>query len=112
MNEQTLDPSIFGEMRNLMDDALGEFIATFLENSPRLIGKIEQGLNAQNSEDIFHNAHQLKGGSGSIGAMKLADIATNIEQIARAGSIDGIEPLLIQLKQEFEQVAEALKAEL
>ena len=112
MNEQTLDPSIFGEMRNLMDDALGEFITTYLDNSPLLIGKIEQGLNAQNSTEIFHNAHQLKGGSGSIGATKLADIATSMEQIARKGSIEGVEPLLVQLKQEFEQVAEALKAEL
>ena len=112
MNEQTLDASIFAEMRELMDDAMAEFITTYLNNSPLLIGKIEQALQAQNSVDIFHNAHQLKGGSGSIGATKLANIATSMEQIARNDSIDGIEPLLVQLKQEFEQVEQALKAEL
>ena len=112
MSEYTLDPSIFGEMRDLMEDALEEFINTYLENSPKLIGKMQQGLDNQNSEEVFHTAHQLKGGSGSIGAMKLADIAQNIEQIAKDGSINGIETLLAQLKQEFELVEKALKAEL
>jgi histidine phosphotransfer protein HptB len=112
MSEHTLDPSIFGEMRDLMDDALEEFINTYLENSPLLINKMQEGLDNQNTQDVFHTAHQLKGGSGSIGATKLANIAKDIEQIAKGGSTAGIETLLSQLKQEFELVEKALKAEL
>jgi len=112
MSELTLDPSVFGEMRDLMDDALEEFVVTYLQNSPLLIEKMRQGLNEQNTEDIFHAAHQLKGGSGSIGAMKLTDITKTIEQIAHDGSVDGIEPLLTQLSQEFERLEKALKAEI
>jgi len=95
-----------------MEDALEEFVTTYLENSPLLIEKIQQGLGSQNAEDIFHAAHQLKGGSGSIGAVKLTEITKTIEQIARGGSTEGIEPLLVELTLEFELLEKALKAEI
>ena len=105
---EPLDAAIFGEMRDLMDDALGEFISTYLGNSPKLIDNIESALEAGDTETIFHNAHQLKGGSGSIGAMQLTDIAMKIEKIGREGSTDGLAELLTQLKNEYERVADAL----
>jgi HPt (histidine-containing phosphotransfer) domain-containing protein len=111
MTEHALDPTVFAEMRELMEDALSEFIDTYLGNSPKLIRKIEQGVTEANAELIYHNAHQLKGGSGSIGALKLAGIATDIEQIGKAGSTDGVEPLLNDLKTEYARVEQALKAE-
>ena len=112
MSHGTLDPSIFAEMRDLMEDSLNEFIATYLENSPLLISKIEHGLNSKNTEEIFLNAHQLKGGSGSVGAMKLAELAKYIEHMGKTGSVDGVQSLLLQLKEEFTLVEEDLKAEL
>lgn len=112
MGHQTLDVSIFAELRDLMDDSLSEFIATYLENSPLLISKIEHGLISNNTEEIFMNAHQLKGGSGSLGAMKLAELAKDIEHMSKNGSVDGVQSLLLQLKEEFSLVEEDLKAEL
>ena len=109
MSEQVLDPAIFQEMQELMDDALGEFIETYLGNTPKLISQIEQGLNKGDAELIYQNAHQLKGGSGSIGAMGLHDLAQLIEQAGRNQSIDAVADLLQQLKSEFEQVRIALQ---
>ena len=109
MSEQTIDPAVFGEMQDLMDDALGEFISTYLDNSPRLISKIAQGLSADDTELIYHSAHQLKGGSGSIGAMGLFELAQQIEKISRAGSVENLDALLQQLQTEFEQVKTALQ---
>ena len=112
MTNQTLDPGVFEEMRELMDDALGEFIETYLDNSPKLISQIEQGLSNGDTDQIYQSAHQLKGGSGSIGAMKLAELATHIEKIAKAGSSDGIESLFSELKDEFVLLEQALRAAL
>ena len=109
MTDQVIDPATYNEIKNLMDDSMEEFVETYLSNSPRLISKMELALIAGNAEDVFHNAHQLKGGSGSIGAMKLADLALNIEAIGKTGSTEGIEPLLAELKDEFERVKQALK---
>jgi HPt (histidine-containing phosphotransfer) domain-containing protein len=112
MSEQALDPTIFAEMRELMEDALAEFINTYLDNSPKLIQKIGEGLQTNNAELVFHNAHQLKGGSGSIGALDLAKLSLSIEQIGKSGSIEGVADLLDELKVEFSRVEDELKAEL
>ncbi len=112
MSKPALDPIVFAEIRDLMDDALSEFIDTYLDNSPKLIHLIDEGLQTNDAELIFHNAHQLKGGSGSIGALKLAELALGIEQIGKAGSTEGVTNLLEQLKEEFTQLESELKAEL
>jgi HPt (histidine-containing phosphotransfer) domain-containing protein len=98
MTQSVLDPAVFGEMRELMGDVLGEFVATYLDNTLQLISKIEAGLANNAAQDIYQCAHQLKGGSGSIGAQQLAAIALEIEKIGKAGSCDGVAPLLTQLK--------------
>jgi len=112
MSKPALDPIIFAEMRDLMDDVLGDFIITYLDNSPKLIRLIDEGLQTNDADLIFHNAHQLKGGSGSIGALKLAELALSIEQIGKAGSTDGVTTLFEHLKEEFGRVEDELKAEL
>lgn len=109
MNEPALDPVVFDEMRELMDDAMGTFITTYLGNSPKLISEMEQGLMSGDSNSIQHSAHQLKGGSGSIGALVLSGLAQQIEQMARDRTLDGIGPLLDRLKMEFSRVDAELR---
>ena len=109
MTGPAIDLTVFNEIRNLMEDSMGEFIHTYLSNSPKLITGMEQGLANTDAEAIYHNAHQLKGGSGSIGAMKLADIAMEIEKIGRAGSTEGLASLLADLGAEFQRVEQELK---
>lgn len=109
MPDSVLDTNIFTVMRELMGDALSDFIHTYLDNSPQQISKIEAGVASNNPELIYHGAHQLKGGSGSIGAMKLAEISFVIEKIGKSGSVDGVMPLLTQLKSEYALLETELK---
>lgn len=109
MNHSVLDATVFGEMCELMGDALGDFIVTYLDNTPKLINKIATGLTDNNAEAIYHAAHQIKGGSGSIGAMQLASTSLAIEKIGKAGSTEGVPPLLIQLKADYALVEAELK---
>lgn len=109
MNNSVLDPTVFGEMRELMGDALGEFITTYLDNTPRLISKIETGLANNDAKIVYHSAHQLKGGSGSIGASQLAAISMEIEKIGKAETLEGVASLLAQLKTEYARVEAELK---
>jgi len=107
---QAVDLQTFNDLKELMDDAMDEFIQTYLENTPLLIQRIEAGLNASDAEAVFHSAHQLKGGSGSLGATQLAQLAFQIEQLGKSGTTAGVEPLLQSLKSEFTAV-EAFLAE-
>jgi len=112
MADSVLDPDIFDEVRELMGDTLRDFILTYLDNSPLLITQIESGLAHHVPESVFHGAHQLKGGSGSIGALTLASVAYEIEKIGKSGSIDGVLPLLTQLKKEYALLETELKKSL
>lgn len=110
MTIPAIDPDTFEEIHALMEEAMAEFIKTYLDNSPRLIETMDQGLVASNSETIYQNAHQLKGGSGSIGATQLAALAADIEAISKTGSLEGVADLLNQLRVEFGEVEEELSA--
>jgi len=92
-----------------MDDAMGEFLGTFMDNSPKLIQKMEAALTSGDTDALFHGAHQLKGGSGSLGALQLADLSGQIEQLSKDGSMAGVTDLLMQLKTEYEQLTDVLK---
>lgn len=109
MSQSVIDMHTFNEVCELMDDDMGKFIDTFLQNSPKIIDTIEQSLKGGNIESVFLSAHQLKGGSSSIGALALSDLAFKIEKAGRAGETDPIPELLEQLKVEFEAVRAELK---
>lgn len=109
MNEPVLDPVVFDEISNLMEDALSEFIDTYLENSPKLLKNIDQSLSQGDLSGVFHSAHQLKGGSGSIGAMQVFQLAKEIEALSRAGSAEGIDRQVSELQLAFDRVAAELR---
>ncbi len=109
MSEPVIDPVVFSEMQELMEDALGDFIETYLDNSPKLLGIISDSLPANDLEPIYHNAHQLKGGSGSIGAMQVFQIAKEMEEKARNGDAEGLDTLFSQLQAAYESAAAELK---
>ncbi len=109
MSEPVIDPIVFSEMQELMEDALEEFIVTYLENSPKLLDAIAKSLPAGELEPVFHNAHQLKGGSGSIGAMQVFQIAKQLEEKARSGEKDGLDGLYIELQAAYDKAEAELK---
>jgi len=110
MSEVAIDPTVFNEIKDLMDDAIGSFIGTYLDNSPRLLSGIEQGLNDGDLEAVFGQAHQLRGGSGSIGAMQVFQIANELEERARAGEPEELEGLFKQLQEAYQRAEQELKA--
>lgn len=114
MSDAVIDAQVFNQVRDLMGDALSEFIETYLDNSPRLLGSIDASLRAADLHNVFLSAHQLKGGSGSIGAMQVYQLASQLEQLARAGEADitQLQPVYQQLQAAYGIAAAELSAHL
>lgn len=110
MSDSVIDVKVFNEVRDLMGDALPEFIETYLGNSPGLLGNIETALQTADLHNVYLNAHQLKGGSGSIGAMQVYQLALQMEQQARSGEADvaTLQPLYQQLLLAYDHAAAEL----
>ncbi len=114
MSDEVIDTRVFNEMRDLMGDALSEFIETYLNNCQRLLGSIETALQTANLQNVYLSAHQLKGGSGSIGATQVYQLALQLEQQARSGEVDivALQPVYQQLQSACNSAATELSAQL
>jgi len=110
MSVAAIDPVIFSEISALMDDSLPIFIETYMENTQKLLAKLEQAVPAGDSEVVFQNVHQLKGGSGSIGAMQVFQIAKQIEDVIKGGDGEGqLGGLFAELKSAYVAAEAELK---
>jgi HPt (histidine-containing phosphotransfer) domain-containing protein len=114
MSDSIIDVKVFNEVRDLMGDALPEFIESYLGNSPGLLENIDTALQASDLQNVYLNAHQLKGGSGSIGAMQVYQLAMQLEQQARGGEADiaTLQPIYQQLQRAYDSAAAELSAHL
>jgi len=90
------------------EDFLGELIRTFAASSADDLAALRR-LTAEGSwSDVETTAHRLKGGSGCIGAVRVAAVCAAVEERVRAARTDEIGPLLTRLGQELEHAGKAL----
>jgi len=109
MTETVIDEAVFNEVASLMGDALSSFLETYLDNSPKLLAAMKEAIPADDLDAVVHNAHQLKGGSGSIGAMLVFRLATQLEEEARGAKKDDLARAFAELEVAYGVLAEELK---
>jgi HPt (histidine-containing phosphotransfer) domain-containing protein len=56
-------------------------------------------------------AHTMKGGAASLGATKLADACRDLEELAKAGELDGAGAQVDAVEEAFEAALDALERE-
>ncbi|RDH82742.1 MAG: hypothetical protein DIZ80_10710 [endosymbiont of Galathealinum brachiosum] len=109
MTDAVIDTLVFNEIADLMGDSINEFIEIYLDNSPKLLKGIGIAVPAGDLEGVIANSHQLKGGSGSIGAMQVFHYAKQLEDDARAGESADLASVFVQLETAYEQVEADLR---
>jgi HPt (histidine-containing phosphotransfer) domain-containing protein len=113
MSSVVIDPIIFSEISLLMEDSLPIFIETYIENTRKLLESLEQAVPAGDSESVFQNVHQLKGGSGSIGAIQVLQIARKMEDVIKDGNGEAqLGTLFAELKSAYDAAEAELKTHL
>jgi len=110
-----IDTGVISNLRALQSrnepNLLGELIDSFLRDSPERIALIRGAAAAGDAEALFRTVHALKGGSGILGAHRMTALCDIIEELSRAGSVEGTPVLITALEEEFERVRQALQAE-
>jgi CheY-like chemotaxis protein len=103
--------------RHLGGAVVGDLITTFLEETPLQICQIQTALARQDYGTIARNAHNVKGSSLSLGARHLGQRCLILEQWAGSQGMspaqvaEAIAQLLVQLEQDYSQVARVLTQE-
>jgi DNA-binding response OmpR family regulator len=96
------DPDHPGTLRKLVE--------TFLLEADRNQRGIEQSLQHGNAESVRSQAHQISGSSRHLGARRLAEVCTEIEDLARAGNLEAARHRLPALRRQVERARTALLA--
>ena len=106
-----LDQDAFDKLREILGSSLGQAISPFLEDTPNYLSRLEQAVTEGNADIARQMAHAIKGSSSNLGAVNLAQVAKQTEELALDGAIAEISPLLPRLRLAFESVALILSKE-
>ena len=98
------------ELKELMEDMFGDLITTYLSDSEEKLPLLEAAINEANSALCTELSHSLKGSSANIYAEDLSALLKNIEDLARADSLESLPDGFINIEHEFQVVKKELLA--
>jgi HPt (histidine-containing phosphotransfer) domain-containing protein len=102
-----LDPDVLSALREVMENEFSTLIDTFLADSEVRLLRLKAGDTAQ----IFEAAHSFKGSSSNMGAIVLASLCHELEQLAKGKDLQGAGELVDKIEQEFALVRPLYEAE-
>ena len=112
---EVIDKEVIASLRELQDegepDIIIELSDLFFENAPGKIQAIRTAIEKGDAKGLHVAAHSLKSSSSYLGATKLSDMAKELENMGRAGSLEGAKEKLGRLESEYERVRSALEVE-
>ncbi|MDH4134122.1 MAG: Hpt domain-containing protein, partial [Gammaproteobacteria bacterium] len=90
--------------------AFPEMLEAFLSDVPERIAAMRAAVAAGDREALRDAVHATKGGSGSIGAMRLSLMCRQLEERLRHGESIDISSAIADIEAEFAAAAAALAA--
>ncbi|HYH10677.1 MAG TPA: response regulator [Thermoanaerobaculia bacterium] len=108
--QQVLDRervSSFLAISRQQEGFLDGLVRTFRQDVPSRLDALRAAASSGDAHDLAFAAHALKSSSGSVGARRMYLVASQIEQAARGGRIDGAAAAIEQLSAEFSRVMTA-----
>ena len=109
-----LDMEIIESLRDIQEDdgsdLLAELVDMYRADVPEQIAAMLNASNVGDAHALRQAAHALKGSSANLGAVNLAEIASQLELIGRDGKTEGAEVLLRHAEAEYERVVAAFNA--
>ena len=103
-----IDEERIVELRESVSSAFGQMIEAYLEDLPDLTSSLEEAVNNKDYEQTQHYAHSIKGSSKNFGAVELAEVAKELEDLAKAQDLHDAHTLVIAIFEETERVIEYL----
>ena len=107
-----LDMLQIDELLGLDDsgEVLADFIQMYTTQAPQRITEIARAVETRDFKKVVQVAHSLKGASGNLGAIGVADVARRIELAGQAGEADGLAPLVREIEARYRDAESALRA--
>jgi signal transduction histidine kinase/DNA-binding response OmpR family regulator/HPt (histidine-containing phosphotransfer) domain-containing protein len=112
----SIDQSVLEGLRELQEegepDILKELIELFLEDVPPQLEALREAEERDDPKSVERIAHTLKGSSSNLGAVRMAAICAELEEIGRSGELAPAPALISGLEAELGRVRAVLEREL
>ena len=94
------------------DDTAGiaELLQMALETGAKHRQSLAEGLAASDATVVARAAHGIKGSAGNIGATRVAALATELDQRARTGNLEGARERIEAIGAAYDELAERVRA--
>ncbi|QIN77575.1 response regulator [Rubrobacter marinus] len=113
--EDPLDPDVLAGLRELggtgdgEPDILAELVELFVEDAEPRLAALREAVAAGDAEGIERAAHTLKGSAGNMGARRMSEIASRLQDVGTSGDLSKAGALLEDLEFEYARVKPALQ---
>ena len=91
-------------------ELLRELIDIFFQEYPELMSQIDRALEENEPQTLHVAAHRLKGCLRYFGKNRSGDLASQLEMLGRAGTVEGGRSLFRQLESALERWTSALRS--
>lgn len=108
MNEEPIDPVVFSELKETTgEEFASELVLTFLDEARGMLTELKTAAEESDADGYRRAAHSIKSNANTFGAVKLAELARQIETgpLPEAGNLDRVSAL----EAEFQRSGEALR---
>ena len=104
-------PTLAGLLDSLGGDVdfLKELIDAYLDSTPGLFAAMRQAAAAGDGVSLQRAAHSLKTGSANMGALALAALCKQLEDMGRSGALAHAEERIDTAAAAYDEVAQALR---
>jgi HPt (histidine-containing phosphotransfer) domain-containing protein len=105
-----LEPLVFAALKDLEEqdpDGVAELVTLFLQHTATRLGALRD--NHSDGEAVARAAHGLKGSCASFAATRMATLCHLLEDVNTSTDQELVTSTLIQLDEEYERVAQALR---
>jgi HPt (histidine-containing phosphotransfer) domain-containing protein len=89
-------------------DLVHKIAQKFAETGPGMVAQVREAIVGQDADAVYRAAHQLKGASATMGAVRLASVAADIEMLGREGNVHGAAERISALEAEFQKAVPML----
>ncbi len=114
-NDGPLDGKILAELRDLQSAVsptfLQELIDLFIRQVDSLLPLLKEASGKRDLDTIVRISHTLKGTCGSVAAVRLTNLFSNLNQTARRGEWQSVQEQIGAIEAEYALARAALEAE-
>src|SRR5690606_41512014 len=83
-----IDEEVLGELRTMLGDEVEHLVEVFLEDTPKLLARLEIAASGPDYDALRDAAHSLKWSSANLGAMLLSAAAGRVEHGGGARNLE------------------------